>query len=90
MKKLLISIILLISSSNACAWGYGPFAQEPYDKASHAIAGMFVRKTIGDEHPILGAVVSGALGYAKEMTDQHFSKDDALAWLAGVRVEFKF
>lgn len=90
MKKLVILILLSALSGNAMAWGYGPLARDPYDKASHAIAGMAIRKAIGDEHPILGAAAAILVGYLKEKSDKHFDTMDLAAWSAGVHFEIKF
>lgn len=88
--KLIMVLLLTLISGNAMAWGYGPLAQEPYDKASHAIAGMAIRKAIGDDHPVLGAATALLVGYLKEKSDKHFDAMDLAAWSAGVHLELKF
>jgi hypothetical protein len=86
---IVLSLLVLVAYCHrADAWGLEPLSKDPYDKLSHAIAGATIRTMI-DDH-LKGALAAFAVGLAKEATDKHFDIKDAGAWVAGVRVEYKF
>ena len=88
--KTVLALILLTLSSNVLAFGYEPLTKEPYDKASHAITGMIIRKAIGEDRPILGAAAVLAVGAIKESIDLNWDNDDFTAWTAGVKLQWEF
>lgn len=79
---LVLFILLVLVIFNPEAEAAEPIPH-PWDYVSHAVGGAVVVELVEPETTLVAAAWTGAVGVAKELSDQNFDEADALAWVVG-------